>query len=298
MSFLRRFLCVLSLTLCLTTAACADTLVSESDEPALALGSGGAGGLAHIAMLGVFDELERRPAHIAGTSIGAVIGALYAAGLSAEEIEALFRDFDGDGMDVVSGFWNSELDLTDLLDSGLDEGGVLDPQGFLDYLAEQVEARRFEDLEIPLSVTATDFWSGEVVVIEEGDLFEALAASMAVPGLFKPVERGDQLLLDGGLSDPLPYLRLMESHATVIAVDVSGTREPGSEETGLTKFLFKSFEVMQQSIIRQMRQQGEPDLYLKPNTEGIRLLHFNRLSDILEKAEPEADRLREFLADH
>lgn len=277
-----------------------EAVESETMKPSigLALGSGGASGLAHIAMLEVFDEQGIRPAHISGTSIGAVVGGLYAAGLSGKDIRALFAEFDGEGFDFIRQLNNSGLGLGDLLDTAFSEGGAMDPSGVIDYLAGQVEVRRFDELRIPLSIVATDFWTGEAVVIEEGDIFEAIKASMAVPGLFKPMERGDRLLVDGGLSNPLPFDLLMGRHDIVIAVDVTGERRRGEEPAGMSDLLFKTFEIMQQSIIRQMRMDQEPDLYLEPDAGDIQLLHFNRLSEILEMAEPAAAELRAFLESH
>ncbi|MCG6657568.1 patatin-like phospholipase family protein [Halomonas campisalis] len=271
----------------------------EAPRPSigLALGSGGASGLAHIAILQVFDELEIQPDHIAGTSIGAVIGGLYAAGLSADEILDLFDDFGGSPLDALSELaGNSELGITDLVQLGLGEGGLLDSSGFLHFLASHTEVREFSELRIPLSVVATDYWSGESVVLDEGELFPALAASMAVPGLFKPSRRDHQLLIDGGTSNPLPFDLLQGRVDRVIAVDVTGRREPvEGEVAGITDLLFKTFEIMQQSITRQMVRHQPPDLYLQPDVAGVRLLHFNRVMDVLAQAQPTADELRERL---
>jgi len=277
-----------------------DTTPKGDDGPGigLALGSGGASGLAHIAMLEVFDEQGIRPAHISGSSIGAVIGGLYAAGLSGKEIRALFSEFDGEGVDFLSKFNDSGLSFRELFNTAFGEGGTMDQSGLIEYLAEQVDARGFDELQVPLSIVATDFWTGEAVVIESGDIFDAMEASMAVPGLFKPVKRGDQLLVDGGLANPLPFDVLMDRHDIVIAVDVTGERQPGDEDADMTDILFKTFEIMQQSIIRQMRTHHQPDLYLKPDTGDIQLLHFNRLSKILKMAGPAADELQEFLESH
>ncbi len=266
----------------------------------LALGSGGAAGLAHIAMLKVFDQHGQRPQHIAGASIGAVIGMLYAAGLSGEEIEALFAEFGGSGLDLLSSLARGEngFSLSDLIDLDLGDGGLIDPQGFLDFLAGHIEARRFEDLEIGLSVVATSYFDGQTVVIESGDLFEAVRASMSVPGLFAPVEREKQLLIDGGMSNPLPW-DLLEGKADFsVAVDVTGQREPPQEgSVPINELVFKSFELMQQSIIKARLENVEPDLYLQPDVSGVRLLHFHRVGEIIDKAQPEADRLAKFLAD-
>ncbi len=248
------------------------TLVSsaaaESDPPrpsiGLALGSGGAGGLAHIAMLEVFETLSLQPAAISGSSIGAENGTSW----------------------------------TDLLDLGNDS--ILDADGFLEFVGERIEAREFSELVIPLKIVATDYWTGETVTLEEGDLFEAIKASMAVPGLFAPVEAGDRLLIDGGVSNPLPW-DVLGDHDVVVAIDVTGVREPSPEGApGITELSFKSFEIMQQSLIGQMRAATPPDLYLKPALEDIRLLHFDRVDEVLSQAQPAAkelhDRLQELIS--
>lgn len=264
----------------------------------LALGSGGATGLAHIAMLQVFDDLGVRPARITGTSIGAIIGALYAAGLDASEIRDVFDEFGGSSLDMLSGLLEADPGdkLTGLLEIELGNGGVLDSKRFMDFLRSKVEARRFSDLRIPLEVVATDYWSGKTVVIREGDLFEALAASSAVPGLFPPVQRGDQLLIDGGTSNPLPVDLLAGRYPLVVAIDVSGTREHSEDgQAGLTELLFQTFGLMQQSLIAAQLEMSPPDVYIKPDISGVRLLQFNRIEGVMEESRPAAKALRDAL---
>lgn len=267
----------------------------------LALGSGGAGGLAHIAILGVFDELGLKPAAIAGTSIGAVMGALYAGGLDATEIRAVFEEFGGSRLDMLSGLLQADggSGIAGLLETDLVNGGVLDIDGFLEFLAGKIEARTFAELDIELAVVATDYWSGEMRVIREGELFPALAASMAVPALFAPVQRGDALLIDGGTSNPLPFDVLQGSSDIVVAVDVSGSRRRGDAQApGMLDMLFKTFEIMQGSLISQRLVSHAPDIYIKVDTSGIRLLDFNRIDEVLEQARPAARELRRQLDAH
>ncbi|MFO7830493.1 MAG: patatin-like phospholipase family protein [Desulfuromonadaceae bacterium] len=281
------------------------SVVAESDEPktstpsiGLALGSGGAGGLAHIAMLQVFDDLKLKPDQIVGTSIGAVIGVLYAAGLSAEQIEEIFDEFGGSRLDALShlALSDTELNLSDLFDVDIDNGGLIDSTAFLDFLAAKIEARTFKDLMIPMKVVATDYWTGETIVLSKGDLFAAVKASIAVPGLFSPVPHGERLLVDGGTSNPLPFHLLRGSHDLVVAIDVTGSRAPGDEtKVGFTEVFFKTFEIMQQSIISAQMSHQKPDVYIKPDTSNIRLLHFNRLKQIHKQAEPAADELKQKL---
>jgi NTE family protein len=268
---------------------------SAAPSIGLALGSGGAGGLAHIAMLGVFDELGLRPTAIAGTSIGAVMGALYAGGLDATEIRAVFEEFGGSRLDMLSGLLQADggSGIAGLLETDLANGGVLDIDGFLEFLAGKIEARTFAELDIELAVVATDYWSGEMQVIREGELFPALAASMAVPGLFAPVQRGDALLIDGGTSNPLPFDLLQGQYDIVVAVDVSGSRRRGdAQDPGMLDMLFKTFEIMQGSLISQRLADHSPDIYIKVDTSGIRLLDFNRIDEVLEQARPAAEELR------
>ncbi|NKI33669.1 patatin-like phospholipase family protein [Wenzhouxiangella sp. XN79A] len=305
----RPFLATLLLLVVLAPDAhvAAETVESAASEATdceigLALGSGGAAGLAHIAMLNVFDELGLRPSRIAGTSIGAVIGALYAAGLDADSIETLFAEFGGSGLDALSRMIDGDngLGLRDVLNLDLEHGGLIDPEGFIEFLATHTEARDFGDLRIPLEVIATDYWTGETVVLDEGPLFEAVEASMAVPGLFSPVRRGAHMLIDGGTTRPLPLDRLRAGCARVIAVDVSGARpRPGDQAAAeFSDLLFGSFELMQQALIADARFRDPPDLYIKPEIHDVRLLHFNRIESVLAQSAPAAAELRAYLEAH
>lgn len=276
------------------TIATADERNPLPHEIGLALGSGGATGLAHIAMLRVFDDLDIQPDRIVGSSIGTVIGGLYAAGLSANEILDIFDDFAGSELNALTGLARSDIRLLDLIPLRLGRNALMDSGEFLRLLAAHTDARDFGDLGIPFAVVATDLHTGESVVIDEGNLFQAIEASMAVPGLFEPV-RGDdgRYLIDGGASNPLPYNLLQNGHDYVIAVDVSGTgAHNDTASLGITDILFKSFSIMQSSIIRHMIRLDPPDLYLAPDTGTIRLLHFNRIDEIMANAEPAAEELR------
>lgn len=275
----------------------------QKDRPpsiGLALGSGGAAGLAHIAMLQVFDDLDVKPARIAGTSIGAVIGGLYAAGLSAEEIQDIFDEFGGSNLDMLSHLVlsDSDLKLADLLKLDIKNGGLIDSGGFLEFISDKIDARTFDDLDIPLEVVATDYWTGETVVLNEGDLFQAIEASMAVPGLFSPVQRGEQLLVDGGTTNPLPFDLLNGEHDLVVAIDVTGSRSSGEKkQLNWTEALFNTFEIMQQSLIASRIRSQKPDIYIKPDVGDIRLLHFNRIATTLERSAPAAQELKQQLTD-
>lgn len=266
----------------------------EPPRIGLALGSGGAGGLAHIAMLEVFEELELRLSGVAGTSIGGIIGALHAAGLESSEIRALFREFGDSALNPFSGLLtdNGAPGFQELLEIDLANGSFIDSSGFIEFIGGKFEARSFAELDTPLAIVATDYWSGEAHVFREGELLAAVQASMAVPGVFAPVEFEDKLLIDGGASNPLP-LDLLEDVDIVVAIDVSGTRREARDgKPNITDLLFSTFEIMQQSIVRERAEHTVPDIYIKPELPGIRLLHFDRVDRVVELAKNSAEKLR------
>ncbi|MBL38455.1 MAG: Patatin [Xanthomonadales bacterium] len=266
----------------------------EPPRIGLALGSGGAGGLAHIAMLEVFETMQIEPAAVAGTSIGAIIATLHAAGLESGQIQQLFREFGESALNPFSGLLtdNGAPGWRELVEIDLANGSFIDASGFIEFIAERFDARSFAELDKPLVIVATDYWSGEAQVFRTGELLTPLKASMAVPGLFAPVALGDKLLIDGGASNPLP-LDLLEDVDFVVAIDVSGTRREARDgKPNITDLLFSTFEIMQQSIVREKAEHASPDIYIKPELPGIRLLHFDRVDRVVELAGAGAGKLR------
>lgn len=264
----------------------------------IALGGGGAKGLAHIPMLEVLDELGLRPHRIAGCSVGSVIGVLYAAGMSGRAIRELIDSLtvSEDESWLESLFSENLGRWFDFAKLELGNGGVIDSTGLTAFLQEHIEVERFEQLVVPLSVVATDFWSREQVVFDAGELWSAIRASIAIPGLFEPVQRDGRLLVDGGLVNPVPYDLLFEDCDLVIAVDVLGERSTDSGE-GPSYFetTFNTFQIMQNSIMREKRRQREPDIYLKPPIENVRVLEFYKADEIYAQAQGERERLQRLL---
>jgi len=168
----------------------------------LALGSGAARGLAHIGVLKVIEETEVRIEAVAGTSIGALIGALYAAGVPLRQIEEVARNVD----------WRQ---LAKLLDPAFSTSSLIDGKKVARFMAELLPVRTFEELRIPLAVVATDIETGEMLVIKKGNLLPALQAAISFPGIFPPVRFGDRFLVDGGLCNPVPVDVVRELGAEV-----------------------------------------------------------------------------------
>jgi NTE family protein len=264
----------------------------------IALGGGGAKGLAHIPMLEVLDELGVRPRRIAGTSIGSIMGVLYASGLSAAEIREGISQLTETPRTLKEIFEARELPAwLDFIDIDLGRSSLLKVDSFLAELAGVIGVTSFEELKIPLAVVAADFWAREEVVFESGPIIPAVAASFALPGIFKPIVMGEQVLVDGGSVNPIPYDLLQDECDIVIAVDVLGERKPGDELLpSYTETIFNTFQISEQSIVNAKIKASPPSIYVESGVENVKVLEFHKAPEIYEQARPAARKLREELA--
>jgi NTE family protein len=255
----------------------------------IALGAGGANGLAHIEMLDVLDNMGLRPHRIAGSSIGAVIGALYASGMSAVDIRELataaFVEGDSGLMDKLMS--DQTMHWLELVELEVGNGGLLDSQRILTHFYRSIGARRFEDLDIRLDIVAGDLWDKKQVVLSDGELLPAVQASMAIPGIFEPVRIDGRVLIDGGTVNPVPWDLLFDDCDIVVGVDVSGVRtRPESGETGFFEVLFNSVKVMQSAIVGEKLRHRRPDILIAPQIKDIRALEFYNAESVFEQAKP------------
>ncbi|MDH4233715.1 MAG: patatin-like phospholipase family protein [Gallionella sp.] len=174
----------------------------------LALGSGSARGLAHLGVIRAIKDAGIEVDFIAGTSMGALIGAIHAAG-KLNDLEATFRTFD----------WKKTASFFDVV---LPKSGLLDGARISELVRAHLHADTIEMLPIPFAAVATDITSGEEVVIRSGDVIEAVRASISVPGIFTPVRSNGRILVDGGLTNPVPVSAARAMGADiVIAVDLN-----------------------------------------------------------------------------
>jgi NTE family protein len=263
---------------------------------ALALGAGGARGLAHIAIIEALDEMDVRPAAIAGSSIGAVIGAGYAAGLSGRAMRRHLISLAHDRGEVMRRVMAARaVALSEIFSAGFGNPFVTDPLKFYDGFLGELLPPDFAALTIPLSVIATDLRVRESLVLRQGPLRPAVAASMAIPGLVQPLEVNGRVLIDGGVTDPLPFGCLRGSADLIVAVDVSGGAEERDGVPDPWESLFAAIGVMGHTIVAHKLKEGAPDLLLRPNIGIFRMLEFFQASAILRAAEPIKAEMKEKL---
>jgi NTE family protein len=279
------------------TTAPARQPAQTTPDLALVLGAGGARGLSHILVLEALDELGVRPALIAGCSMGAIVGAAFAAGLSGRDLREHVAITFKDRARVIAKLLDARIGkFTDLV-RGIGNPVLIDGERMLDLFWPDAVPDRFEELAIPFLALATDYHLHSEVVLTSGPLTPAVAASLAIPGLVRPVVIGERVLVDGGAINPLPYDRLMAPGRIVMAVDTSAPAtisdrrvpEPLEAMVGVSQILTRT-------IVQRMIERQPPDILIRAGVDSIGGLDFFKAKAILEAAEPVKDEVKRRLA--
>ncbi len=254
---------------------------------ALALGGGGARGLAHIPVLEALDDMGVKPAAIAGTSIGALIGAAYSAGMRGRDIRHHVLAIAHHPRDTRRRLLAARAGrFSDVLSGGLSQATQLDAEKFCTQFLPEAVPADFSALQIPLIVIATDLHRREEVALTAGPLRRALAGSMAIPGLFRPVPAAGRILVDGGATNPLPFDRLRGRADIRVAVDVFGTGAAARNDLpGAWDSVFATLLIMGSTIVAAKHSHDAPDLVIRPNIAIFRMLDFYQASAILRVAD-------------
>lgn len=249
---------------------------------ALALGGGGARGYSHIHVIEALDEMGIAPIAIAGTSMGSIVGAAFASGMSGREIREYAVGTLGSTRGLLSRLWDQKaLNVKALLGNRL-RLIHFDILRLLPKLLPAQLPHNFEDLKVPLHILASDLYAASDVVMNSGPLLDAIAASSSIPGVFEPVRRDNRLLVDGVATNPVPFEYLMNLADIVIAVDITPTPETnGNEIPSSFETLQGSMMVMQRTIINEKIRFHQPHVVLQPELNGWKTSDFTRVSDIL-----------------
>jgi NTE family protein len=302
---------------------------------ALALGSGSARGWAHIGVIRALAEAGVRVDYVAGTSIGALVGAVYASG-KIDSLEDVILRLD----------WKKIVYFFDVV---FPKSGLIDGNKVADFIRGHVGEGNIEDLPIPFCAVSTDLATGNEVVIKEGDIIEAVRASISVPGIFTPVKKDDMTQVDGGLVNPVPVSAAREMGADfVIAVDLNhgivgkkalvpshenmnSDKEPVKTLPGKNKLLnglnkkvraidiptltqirqwmgmddplpnifevlVTSINIMETQITATNLKTDPPDILIQPNLGHLKFLEFNRAEEaIAEGYEEGRKQIKKFL---
>lgn len=234
---------------------------------ALVLGGGGSRGIAHLGALHELEAAGIRPDLVIGCSAGAIIGAFYADNPSSIDSATLFLN----------------LKRSDLLDTNIFNArfGLVQGKKMQKFLQKNLRSQTFQTLSIPLIVVATDLFSGEMVEIFEGHLASAIHASCAFPGIFKPVHLNQRVLIDGGVSNPLPIDIAKRCGAEcIIAIDVSESL-PTSQPSHFLGVAKRSVEIAYQKLVTHSLNQA--DVAIKMSFQDIGLFSHDRNHQMYEE---------------
>jgi NTE family protein len=234
----------------------------------VALGGGFARGMAHIGVLKVLEEEGIPVRVIAGTSVGALIGACYCSGLSIEELEKVAHS----------------VRFTTFARWTVSRYGFASNDRMVQFLNRTLKVKTFEELRIPLGVTATDFKTGEGVVFHSGSIIDPIRASCAYPGMFLPVNIRGRWLVDGMLSHPVPTSPLHEMGADrVIAVHLRGQWTKDGAPRHLFDVIGQSFAIAQDQMSHLWR--GAADVIVEPDVAGFAYDDFKRAGELINAGE-------------
>jgi len=251
---------------------------------ALALGGGAARGFAHIGVIKALESQGVPVDIVTGTSAGAVVGALYASGLSGFQLQRLAME-------------TKEAQVIDF--DVLGKGGWVKGELLERFVNARLQGRTFEKLAKPLGVVVTDLSNGQTVLLRAGNVGQAVRASASVPGIFIPLELGGRFFVDGGVTMPLPVQAARDMQADfVIAVDI-GEQPEGRRPGGSIDVVLQAFTIMGQVISRS--QAAQADILIRPDTRGLSLTNFDSRELAILRGEEAVARilpeLRQKLAD-
>ncbi len=263
----------------------------------VALGGGSARGMTHIPYIEAMDELGLSPHVISGTSIGALIGSGWASGMTGRDLREFSLSVMGTMKVFMGRIWATQVrGLGGILQSGLSV--QLDALRMVDAFTPPTHPRDFKDLRIPFYVVATDFQSWHQVVFNSGPLREAIAGSIAIPTLFKPVVHANHVLVDGGVVNPLPLDQAAAGSDILVGIDVNGDPSTGLKRTDFKALdvWFGSAQIMMHSLIAHMMAAYPPDIYMRPAVSAFGAMEFWRVKEILTNGEKDKERFKRALA--
>jgi len=298
------FLAAIVACMPIATAQEADDDGRSADRPRIGvvLGGGGARGAAHIGVLRELEKLRVPIDAIAGTSMGAIVGGLYAAGMTPEELEELIANLDWAEVfqdaprreDLSYRRKQDDVDFPVDFELGLNRGRLQLPKGLIqgqklspllrELTLDVAHINNFDDLPTPFRAVASDIETGESVVLSEGDLTLAIRASMSAPGLFAPVIVDGQMLVDGGLVGNLPIESIKEMGVdVVIAVDVAFplySREELDSAVGITGQVLTI--LINKETERQIAALGEDDILIRPQLGDFGSTNFAQITEAIQ----------------
>ena len=266
----------------------------------IALGGGGVRGAAHVGVLQEIDSAGIKIDRIAGVSAGAVIGCLYAYSLDGKWVEDHFRNIWSsqslsgltsktyfDNRSTKSFVGGIKRTLTDYVIAliSLHRNSLIKSDQLREILELLIPVDNFDQLKIPLKIISTDIASGKDVISEEGNLIDALIKSCSIPGIMEPVIEGERVIVDGGVSMPIPISPLLESCDVTVAVDIGVYKFDNLKNPNAKAIKIRSDIITSNKL--KLKQVSDADLVIRPDTNGLHWSRFDAGEILLENGKIE-----------
>ena len=245
----------------------------------IALGGGAARGYAHVGVLKAIDELDIKISHITGTSIGSFIGAIYASG-NIKKLEEEILDKRSFMRDVLF-----------KLDPIFPKLSVMNGNEVIKVFKKITNISTFEELNIPLTTVSTDIINNKKIESNSGDLIQAIRASIAIPGVLKPIKINGKLCLDGGLIDPVPLESIKNMGAEkTIAVNLYGLKSNEKQEHkyNIIDIIDRSAKVILNNVTHLSFKNGMPDILIEPPIDQFKGWDFHKGKELIDLGYDEA----------
>lgn len=270
----------------------------------LALGGGGARGAAHIGVLKVLHNNGIIPDVIGGTSAGAVIGAMYAATQDPDWIDKRFKEFMSSDVYTELGVERLQSDQNPdsvigqvakfvqnrvVIARALTRTSIIKKDRLVKAFDYLIPVKTFKELKIQLNVYATDLQAGETICYNSGDLIDAVTQSGSIPGFVEPTEQKDKLIVDAGVSAPLPVRELKNKANFVIGVDISrGAPTKPLKKVNIIEIITRAERITSQYYTNMLS--NESDFLIRPDVLGLHWSEFNRFEELVENGRIEAEK--------
>jgi len=245
-------------------------ILGKRPKVGLALGSGLAKGMAHVGVIKALQKHDIPIDHIAGTSIGALIGAIYCAKGDADYLETVTSD-------------TNFKKIRHLVDLKLSRFGIIGGDKLTKHLKSIIPVNDFDQLTVPLTIVSADVLSTKQVVLEKGDIFKAIRSSISIPLVFNPVHEDNKLLVDGGLVNPVPIDVLIERGCDyVIAIDLGYRGSKKKEKIGTLGLIMKTFMILQEGIATlRSEKYADKHILIHPDVDDISYIDFSKTEELI-----------------
>ena len=270
----------------------------------LALGGGGARGAAHIGVLKVLHNNGIIPDVLGGTSAGAAIGAMYAATQNPDWLDNRFKEFMSSEVYEEMGVERLQSDHSPdsvigqvakfvqnklVVAIALTRSSIIKKERLANALDFLIPVKTFEELKIPLNVYATDLQSGETICYNSGDLIDAVTQSSSIPGFVEPTKNNERLIVDAGVSAPLPVRELKDIANFIIGVDISrGAPKKPMKKVNILEIITRAERITSQYYTDMIS--NESDFLIRPDVLGLHWSEFNRYDTLLENGKRAANK--------